>query len=105
MIDAEGRFYHGSITRVAGSFGQVRLDHFRRIAPGESISLRLPIVAIHDFASPQSHVWTRAFAGRFVMTLVYSNGVDTYTDASEPKKLAGAWTGRLISNSVVLDCR
>jgi hypothetical protein len=100
IFDSSGKFYWGRITRLDGSFGLVLREHFQRIDAGKSITFALPVKAIADFDSPQSHVWRTVFPGSFRLSLCYSSDSISWYDKAAKKQetIPDAWTGSLVSN-------
>ena len=107
IFDSSGKFYWGRITRLSGSFGLVLKEHFREIAPDKSIQFTLPIKAIADFESPQSHAWQTVFPGSFALTLFYSSDSTSWYDRNTKKQeeAPNAWTGSLVSNVIQYEVR
>jgi len=102
IFDSSGKFYWGRITRLEGSFGLVLKEHFQKIGSGKSITFALPVKAIADFDSPQSHVWQNVFPGSFVLSLCYSSDSTAWysSDKKKQEDVPNAWTGSLVSNVI-----
>jgi len=102
IFDSSGKFYWGRITRLQGSFGLVLKEHFQRIGPGKSITFALPVKAIADFDSPQSHAWQNVFPGSFALSLYYSSDSTSWYDRAtkQQEDVAEAWTGAIVSNVI-----